>query len=148
MFPNQDRSSVIAAGKAKTTQEVTLNLLRVIAGFLLLQHGLQKLFGLLGRDAAPLVSLSGLAGVLEFFGGLAIIIGLCTRPTAFLLSGLLAVAYLTVHAGRGFWPIQNGGELAALYSFIFLYLSAKGGGDFSVDGWLRNRHRASSTNAN
>lgn len=146
MFPNQEHSSVIAAEKAKTTQEVTLNLLRVIAGFLLFQHGLQKLFGLLGRDAVTLVSLSGLAGVLEFFGGLTIIIGLCTRPTAFLLSGLLAVAYFMAHADRGFWPIQNGGELAALYSFVFLYLSAKGGGDFSVDGWLRKRHHASSAN--
>ena len=122
--------------------ELSLNLLRVIAGFLLLQHGLQKLFGLLGRDAAPLASMGGLAGVLEFFGGLALILGLATRPVAFVLSGMLAVAYFTVHAAGGFWPIQNGGELAALYSFVFLYLSANGGGDFSVDGWLRRRNPA------
>ncbi len=121
---------------------LSLNLLRVIAGFLLLQHGLQKLFGLLGRDAAPFASMGGLAGVLEFFGGLALILGLATRPVAFVLSGMLAVAYFTVHAVGGFWPIQNGGELAALYSFVFLYLSANGGGGFSVDGWLRRRNSA------
>ena len=122
---------------------LSLNLLRAVSGFLLLQHGLQKLFGLLGRDAAPLMSLSGVAGVLEFFGGLALIVGLGTRPVAFVLSGQLAVAYFMVHAGRGFWPIQNGGELAALYSFVFLYLSANGGGDFSIDGWLRRRKQPS-----
>ena len=119
------------------TDNITLNLLRIVTGFLLLQHGLQKLFGLLGREAVVLNSLSGVAGVLEFFGGIAIIIGLATRPIAFLLSGLLAAAYFMAHAGKGFWPIQNGGELAALYSFLFLYLSTRGGGDFSINGWLR-----------
>ena len=124
-------------------QDLSLNLLRAVAGFLLLQHGLQKLFGLLGRDAAPLLSLGGVAGVLEFCGGLALIVGLGTRPVAFLLSGQLAAAYFMAHAGRGFWPIQNGGELAALYAFVFLYLSARGGGDFSVDAWLRTREQSS-----
>ncbi|MBG99823.1 MAG: DoxX family protein [Solibacterales bacterium] len=118
---------------------MTLNLLRIVTGFLLLQHGMQKLFGLLGREAVALNSLSGVAGVLEFFGGAAILIGLATRPIAFLLSGLLAAAYFMAHAGEGFWPIQNGGELAALYSFVFLYLSARGGGEFSIDGWLKTR---------
>jgi len=118
---------------------MTLNLLRIVTGFLLLQHGMQKLFGLLGREAVALNSLSGVAGALEFFGGAAILIGLATRPIAFLLSGLLATAYFMAHAGEGFWPIQNGGELAALYSFVFLYLSARGGGEFSIDGWLKNR---------
>ncbi len=125
--------------------DLSLNLLRAVAGFLLLQHGLQKLFGLLGRDAAPLLSLGGVAGVLEFFGGLALIVGLGTRPVAFLLSGQLAAAYFIAHAGQGFWPIQNRGELAALYAFVFLYLSANDGGDFSVDGWLRNRRRRSAS---
>ena len=120
-------------------QNLSITLLRAAAGFLLLQHGLQKLFGLLGREAAPLLSLSGVAGVMEFFGGLALIVGLYTRPVAFLLSGLLAAAYFIAHAGRGFWPILNGGELAALYSFVFLYLSARGGGCWSIDGWLRKR---------
>ena len=77
----------------KRFQAVSPNLLRIIAGFLLLQHGLQKLFGLLGRDAVELASLSGLAGALEFFGGIAVIVGLGTKPVAFILSGELAVAY-------------------------------------------------------
>jgi len=123
----------------KRFQAVSLNLLRIIAGFLLLQHGLQKLFGLLGRDAVELASLSGLAGALEFFGGIAVIVGLGTKPVAFILSGELAVAYFMAHAPQGFWPILNRGELAALYSFVFLFLSASGGGNFSVDGWLRER---------
>ena len=127
----------------KNFQNLSLTLLRAVSGFLLLQHALQKLFGLLGRDALPLFSMGGVAGVLEFFGGLALIVGLGTRPVAFLLSGMLAAAYFIVHAGGGFWPIQNGGELAALYSFLFLYLSANGGGDFSIDGWLRNRGESS-----
>ena len=119
----------------KRFQAVSLNLLRIIAGFLLLQHGLQKLFGLLGRAAAELASI----GALEFFGGIAVIVGLGTKPVAFILSGELAVAYFMVHAPQGFWPILNRGELAALYSFVFLFLSASGGGNFSVDGWLRER---------
>ena len=126
-------------------QAVSLNLLRIIAGFLLLQHGLQKLFGLLGRDAVELASLSGLAGALEFFGGIALIVGLGTKPVAFILSGQLAVAYFMAHAARGFWPIVNRGELAVLYSFVFLFLSASGGGDFSVDGLLRERKARNDT---
>ena len=126
-------------------QAVSLNLLRIIAGFLLLQHGLQKLFGLLGRDAVELASLSGLAGALEFFGGIAVIAGLGTKPVAFILSGQLAVAYFMAHAARGFWPIENRGELAVLYSFVFLFLSASGGGDFSADGWLRERKARNDT---
>ncbi len=127
----------------KNFQNLSLTLLRAVSGFLLLQHALQKLFGMLGRDALPLLSMGGVAGTLEFFGGLALIVGLGTRPVAFLLSGLMAAAYFIVHAGQGFWPIQNGGEIAALYSFVFLYLSANGGGDFSIDGWLRSRRETS-----
>ncbi len=123
----------------KRFQAVSLNLLRIIAGFLLLQHGLQKLFGFLGREAVELMSLPGVAGALEFFGGIAVIVGLGTKPVAFILSGELAVAYFMAHAPQGFWPILNRGELAALYSFVFLFLSASGGGNYSVDGWLRER---------
>jgi putative oxidoreductase len=83
-----------------------------------------------------LLSLMGVAGVLEFFGGLLILLGLFTRPTAFILSGLLAVAYFMAHAPGGFWPIQNQGELAVLYCFVFLYLAAAGGGEWSVDRLL------------
>ena len=104
-----------------------------------MQHGLQKLFGLLGREAIEPASLPGVAGALEFFGGIAVIVGLGTKPVAFILIGRVAVAYFMAHAPQGFWPILNRGELAALYSFVFLFLSASGGGKFSVDGWLRER---------
>jgi len=111
-----------------------------MTGFLFVQHGAQKLFGVLGRDAVDsIVSMSGAAGVLEFFGGLAIIVGICTRQVAFVLSGMMAVAYWMAHGTKAFWPIANGGELAALYCFVFLFLFAHGGGDLSVDGWLRSR---------
>jgi putative oxidoreductase len=75
----------------------------------------------------------GLAGILEFFGGLFILLGLFTRPVAFLLSGQMAVAYFMAHAPEGFWPVLNHGELAVLYCFIFLYLSLAGGGPWSLD---------------
>jgi putative oxidoreductase len=78
-------------------------------------------------------SLVGMSGILEFFGGLLILLGLFTRPAAFILSGLLAVAYFMAHAPGGFWPILNRGELAVLYSFVFLYLAAAGGGEWSLD---------------
>ncbi len=117
-----------------------LSVLRIITAFLFMQHGAQKLFGLLGARPGgppPLLSLSGVAGALEFFGGLLLLLGLFTRPVAFILSGLMAFAYFIAHAPRGFWPIQNGGELAALYCFVFLYMSAAGGGPWSLDTILR-----------
>jgi putative oxidoreductase len=126
-------------------EELTLALLRVISGLMLMQHGVQKLFGELGGwrgqpgATAPLVSLSGLAGVLEVFVAPLLVAGLFTRPVAFLLSGMLAVAYFKTHAPDGFWPIVNRGELAALYCFVFFYLSARSGGAYSVDAWLDRR---------
>ena len=122
--------------------KITLNLLRIMTGFLLVPHGAQKLFGVLGKPAADLASLSGVAGVLEVFGGLAILLGLFTRPVACVLSGMMAVAYFKAHAFDAFWPILNGGELAALYCFVFFFLSAHGGGEFSIDGCLRSRKAA------
>lgn len=118
---------------------ITLSMMRAVAGFLFSQHGAQKLFGALGGEAVEMASLRGLAGVLEFFGGLLIMVGLFTRPVAFVLSGMMAVAYFMAHAPQGFWPIQNRGELAALYSFVFLFLAFMGGGDFSLDRVLRKR---------
>ena len=126
------------AASAKYTN-IALSLLRAVAGFLFLQHGAQKLFGALGGEAVELATLRGLAGVLEFFGGLLIMGGLFTRPVAFLLSGQMAVAYFMAHAPQGFWPIMNRGELSALYSFLFLYFAAAGGGDYSLDRLLRKR---------
>jgi putative oxidoreductase len=119
-----------------------LSVLRVVTALLFMQHGAQKLFAFpapsqMGQP--QLLSLLGLAGVLELFGGLLILIGLFTRPVAFVLSGFMAVAYFMAHAPQGFWPLLNKGELAALYSFVFLYLAAAGGGEWSVD---RMRRRA------
>lgn len=108
-------------------------LLRIVAGLAFAQHGAQKLFGSLGGTAVELASQRGVAGVIEFVGGLLIAIGLFTSPVAFLASGEMAVAYFQAHAPRGFWPIQNGGELAVLYCFIFLYFSAVGSGKLSID---------------
>jgi putative oxidoreductase len=118
-------------------EEVALNLLRIAAGFLFFQHGVQKLFGVLGREVpVEFFSLMGLAGVLEVAGGVLLVLGLFTRPVAFILSGQMAWAYFSSHAPGGFWPIVNRGELAALYSFLFLYLAIRSGGGFSVDGIL------------
>lgn len=126
----------------RTFRSFAHNALRIVAGILFMQHGAQKLFGWLGGEQVDqLVSLMGLAGVLEFFGGLLIVLGLFTQPVAFILAGEMAVAYFMVHFPQGFWPIENGGEPAALFSFIFLYLAAAGAGSFSIDAMMgRERH--------
>jgi putative oxidoreductase len=109
-------------------------LLRVVAGLAFAQHGAQKLFGVLGaQQAVALASQRGLAGVIEFVGGIMIALGLFTTPVAFIASGEMAWAYFQAHLPRNFWPIQNGGELAVLYCFIFLYISAVGSGKLSID---------------
>ncbi|HEX6434721.1 MAG TPA: DoxX family protein [Gemmatimonadales bacterium] len=117
-------------------------LLRIVAAFLFMAHGTQKLFAWPvdePRDPAQLLSLMGLAGVLETFGGALLLLGWFTRPVAFLLAGEMAVAYFLSHAPKGFWPILNQGELPALYCFLFLYLAAVGGGPWSVDAALSRR---------
>ncbi len=123
--------------------QVALNALRIVAGFLFMQHGLQKVFGLLGRDQVEnFVTLQGLAGIMELGGGLLIMLGLFTRPVAFLLSGQMAVAYFMFHAPNGFWPIENRGELAAFYCFAWLFFSASGAGKYSLDSWMASRRGA------
>jgi putative oxidoreductase len=107
-------------------------LLRIVAGLLFLFHGLQKLFGMYGGQAVELVSLRGLAGVIELVGGAMIMVGLYTSPVAFIASGQMAFAYFMSHQPQAFWPIQNRGELAALYCFVFLYISTRGSGPLSV----------------
>ena len=102
-------------------------LLRIVAGLLFMFHGLQK-FGLLGGQMVPLASLFGLAAVIETVGGLLIMIGFQAGLVAFICSGEMAYAYFTAHQPRGTWPIQNGGELAALYAFIFLFIATRGAG--------------------
>ena len=117
-----------------------LSTLRVVAALLFMQHGTQKLFAFPvsePRDPAELLSLMGIAGMLEVFGGLLLLLGLFTRPVAFVLAGEMAVAYFRSHAPQGFWPILNGGELAALYCFLFLYFAAVGGGPWSLDALRR-----------
>jgi putative oxidoreductase len=118
-----------------------LSLLRIVAAFLCMAHGTQKLLGFPTPRATEtvLLSLSGVAGMMELVGGALLLIGLFTRPVAFLLSGLMAFAYFIAHAPQGFWPLLNRGELAALYSFVFLYLAAAGGGPWGVDRWWHAR---------
>ena len=113
-----------------------LSVLRIVAALLFMAHGTQKLFAWpVGepQSSAPLVSLMGLAGMLETFGGLLLALGLFTRPVAFVLAGEMAVAYFMAHAPRGFWPLLNRGEPAVLFCFLFLYLAAAGGGSWSLD---------------
>jgi putative oxidoreductase len=120
--------------------------LRIVAALLFLQHGTQKLFGI--PPGGPFTglfnfSLLGIAGMLEVVGGVLILIGLFTRPAAFILSGEMAVAYFRVHAGRDFFPLVNGGEITVFFCFYFLYLSMAGAGPWSVDQILaRKRGRA------
>jgi putative oxidoreductase len=113
-----------------------LSVFRIVLGLLFLTHGLVKLFGFPAGaqpGQVPLMTLLGLAGVLELVGGVAIVLGLFTRPVAFILSGQMAVAYFMAHAPQGFFPVLNGGELAVVYCFAFLYLAAAGGGEWSLD---------------
>jgi putative oxidoreductase len=117
-----------------------LSVLRIMSGLLLLQHGTAKYlnFPVFARmnNASPM-TMGGAAGILELIGGVLLIIGLFTRPVAFILSGMCAIAYFYVHAGQGFFPLLNNGELAALYAFVFLYLAAAGGGAWSADRAMR-----------
>ncbi len=112
------------------------SLLRIVVGFTFSLHGWQKFFGILGGiggGRAELGSALGVAGVLETFGGLLIILGLFTQPVAFVLSGEMAFGYFRAHAPRGWAPLTNGGELAVFYSFYFLWLCSSGAGRISLD---------------
>ena len=113
-----------------------LSVLRIIAAFTFITHGSQKLLAfpvVESRNPVPLLSLFGVAGVLELVGGALLFLGLFTRPVAFLLSGEMAVAYFMAHASRSFWPILNGGEVAVLFCFLWLFLAAAGPGPWSLD---------------
>ena len=112
-----------------------LSLLRIMSGLLFLQHGTAKYLGFPATQMSgvPAMSMGGAAGMIELVGGILLVIGLFTRPVAFICSGTMAAAYFIAHFPQGFFPILNGGELAALYCFTFLYLAAAGGGDWSVD---------------
>lgn len=118
-----------------------LSVLRIITGFLLVWHGSQKLFNFppSGQGGGSLPPLMLVAGILEFFGGLLFLLGLFTRPVAFILSGMLAVAYFMAHAPGGFFPLVNKGELAVLYCFVFFYFAFAGGGAWSLDRLIWKR---------
>jgi putative oxidoreductase len=122
--------------------------LRIVTGFLFFQHGYPKLFGSLpgsgeAEPAEEFLSIIWVSGFLEVVGGALILLGLFTRPVAFILAGEMAVAYFWRHLPQGFWPGSNRGELAALYCFVFLYLFAAGGGPLSLDRLLRARRAGS-----
>ena len=128
-------------------KQITHFLLRIVAGLLFFQAGGMKLFDWFGGIPAAfgghpkLLSLIGVAGMLEFYGGAAIMLGFFTRPIAFLLSGEMAVAYFMAHQPKGAWPIQNHGEPAVLLCFIFLFLAAHGAGDWSIDAIRQRKNR-------
>jgi putative oxidoreductase len=126
--------------------KLTYFLLRLVAGLLFLQAGGMKLFGwfggMPGGATVSLMSQVGIGGILEFFGGIAIMLGLLTRPVAFILSGEMAVAYWQFHAPQGTWPIQNQGQPAVLLCFIFLYMAAQGADEWSLDELIRSRRKA------
>lgn len=135
--------------KETPTTRIALTLLRVVAGLLILQAGGMKLFDWFGGIPAasgghPAAwSQTWLGGVLEFYGGSLVLLGLFTRPVAFLLSGEMAVAYWQFHfKPEAFWPLQNHGQPAVLLCFVFLFLAARGGGPWSVDAllWRRRPH--------
>ena len=114
-------------------------IMRIVVGLAFAQHGAQKLFGFFGGmdgsgTSVEMLSLMGAAGVIELGGGLLVAVGILTRLAAFLCSGQMAAAYFMAHAGRGFWPIENDGELAVLFCFVFLYIACRGGGALSVGG--------------
>jgi putative oxidoreductase len=118
-----------------------LSVLRIVTGLLFLEHGTQKLLGFPPSEhaAGALLSLIGVQGILELLGGFLILIGFLTRPVAFILAGDMAVAYFMAHAPRAFFPTVNGGQLAILFCFVFLYLAFAGGGPWSVDEQVRTR---------
>ncbi len=120
-----------------------LSLLRIVAGLMFIQHGTQKIFSFpeAARGPFELMSQMGIGGVLELVGGVLIVLGLFTRPVAFVLSGMMAVAYFQFHAGSSLYPLVNGGETAALYCFVFLYLSFAGPGAWALDNLTAGRRR-------
>ncbi len=126
------------AVEPRRASEFVYAITRVILGLLFACHGAQKLFGVLGgqRATEPLMIFGG---AIEFFGGILIALGLATRVAAFLSSGEMAAAYFMAHASGGFWPIQNKGELAVVYCFVFLLIATLGGGRYSIDALIRAR---------
>jgi putative oxidoreductase len=130
-----------ATSSVAAWQPAALTALRVMTGLLFLEHGTSKLLGFPHEpmfDGLKLFSFMGFAGALELVGGLLIVVGLFTRPVAFVLSGMMAVAYFLAHGSKGFFPALNGGDAAILFCFIFLYFVAAGAGPYSLDARRRS----------
>ena len=132
----------MAEGYSRGGSRFAYAIMRIVVGAAFAQHGAQKLLGLFGgMDGAggsvEILSLMGVAGVIELGGGALVALGMFTRLAALLCSGLMASAYFMAHAGRGFWPIENEGELAVLFCFVFLYIACQGGGALSLGGSRR-----------
>lgn len=130
-------------GKIAPYRDYLYATLRIVSGYAFSLHGAQKLFGVLGSDGVPLFSMMGFAGIVEFFGGVLISVGLFTSQFAFIASGQMAVAYFVGHVtvnGAALFPVVNRGEAAILYCFLFLYLSAHGAGNWSLDN-VRKHYR-------
>lgn len=125
---------------ARWTSEL-LSVFRFFTAFTFVQHGTQKMFGFPAEARVPfeIFTRNGVTGILEVVGGGLLLVGLFTRPAAFVMSGLMAFAYFLVHAPRGFWSLPNGGDLAVVYCFAFLYMAAAGGGKWSLDHALRGK---------
>jgi putative oxidoreductase len=132
-------SSPLAIAEVLTPR--VLSIVRIVIGLLFLEHGTSKYLGFPQAAQRPLepLSMSGVGGLLELFGGVLIAVGLFTRPVAFLLCGEMAVAYFYAHFPRNFFPVINGGDAAILYCFVFLYLCFAGGGPWSLDALLREK---------
>ncbi len=131
---------------ARSTAELRIvqGLTRIVVAFLYFSHGAQKILGWFGgfganHGTADLHTRFGAAGIIELCGGALLMLGLFTRPAAFIVSGEMAVTYFWMHAPRGFWPWVNRGEVVAIYAWVFLFYFVAGPGAFSIDGWLAKR---------
>jgi len=137
-------SDTTLAARWRSWSPHLLSILRIVTAFLFVQYGSTKLLGLPapimpGGGTAPLASLPGVAGALELVGGALLLLGLFTRPVAFILAGEMAVAYFMGHAPQGFWPILNEGAPAILFCFLWLYISSAGPGPWSIDALRRRK---------
>jgi putative oxidoreductase len=124
-------------GRLARFTDIAFALMRFVAGVLFACHGAQKLFGMFGGKVMTGSTLIMAAAVIELVGGILIAIGLLTRAAAFIASGEMAVAYFKAHAPQGFWPIQNKGEAAVIFCFVFLFIAAHGAGRYSLDALVR-----------